>query len=132
MTETAHSLVLRMDPSSPDTSQRIERVSERIDCVRARTRALSRQIAALTGQFVDDALFEPSGPRRGQRLARQGRIEWLSRLAKLHRSYCAACHEEVELHALLRRMQESLESALNSDQGMQPPVPAGAHSREST
>ena len=89
-----------MDPSSPDTKDRIERVVDRIAGVRARTRRLSRQIAEHAGHFVDDELVERSGPEQGQPLGREGRVEWLSRLATLHRCYCAACEEEVELPVL--------------------------------
>ena len=105
------SLVLRMDSFSPATTKRVERVIDRIESVRARTRLLSHDIAELTRQFLDDDLVEQSGPRAGQPLARSGRIAWLARLAKRHRSYCAACDEEIQLQALLRRMEESLEGS---------------------
>ena len=113
MTATPRSLVLRMDEGPAQTRERIDRVRERILGVRARTRVLSDHIAELARQFLDDELIEPagseSGPERGQPMARQGRIEWLGRLAGLHRSYCSACDEELQLQALLRRLQDSAE-----------------------
>jgi hypothetical protein len=40
---------------------------------------------------------------------RQRRIQWLGRLAGLHRAYFSACEEEARLQALLRRLQDSKE-----------------------
>ena len=110
MTATVRSLVLRRDPCSAQPSERVERVSERIRSVRARTRVLSGRISELAGQFLDGELVEQAGPTRGQALAREGRIAWLAKLAKLHRSYCVACEEESQLQALLRRMEQSPEA----------------------
>ena len=109
MAATAHSLLTQGDTRSAQASAQLDRVAGRIRDVRARTRALSNHIAELTRQFLDDALVEQSGPGKGRPLAREGRIEWLSRLAKLHRSYCTACDEEAHLQALLRRLEESVE-----------------------
>ena len=100
---------------SPKAAAQPDRVIERIRDVRARTRALSNHIAELTRQFLDDELVEQSGPEKGRPLAREGRIAWLSRLAKLHRSYCTACEEEAHLQALLRRMEESVEGVAELD-----------------
>ena len=117
-------LVLRMDPRSDGFDERTLRVSERIQSVRARTRVLSGRIADLTRLFLDDDLVTSSGPQQGQRLSRPGRIQWLSRLALLHRSYCAACDEEAQLQALLRRIEESGECPSKAPRGAAPCNPA--------
>ena len=111
MTATVSSLVLRVDPRSAELDERSARVTERIRGVRARTRVLSGHIAELTRQFLDDDLVEQSGPDQGKPLGREGRIEWLVRLAQLHRSYCAASEEEAELQALRCRLDESVAGA---------------------
>jgi len=107
MTSAPRSLVFRMDESPAVTTQRVERVSQRILGVRARTKVLSEHIAELSRQFLDDEFTETSGPDQGQPLTREGRVAWLSRLAGLHRSYCSACDEEAQLQALLRRLEDS-------------------------
>ena len=129
MAARARSLVLRMDPSLPETSERIDRVAKKIAGVRSRTRMLSGQIAVLARQFLDDEFLEESGPEQGQPLAREGRIEWLTRLAGLHRSYCAACEEELALQAWMRRMEDSVES-LSNEKSHHPAVsgPSATHS----
>jgi len=110
MAGKVRTLVLRQDPCSQGADPRTLRVSGRIRAVRARTRVLSARMAELTSQFLDADLVQQSGPEQGRPLTRQGRLTWLSRLAALHRSYCAACDEEVRLQALLRRIQGSLDS----------------------
>ncbi len=110
MAGKVRTLVLRQDPCSHGADHRTLRVSGRIRAVRARTRVLSARIAELTSQFLEGDLVQQSGREPGRLLTRQGRLRWLSRLAALHRSYCAACDEEVRLQTLLRRIEGSLES----------------------
>ena len=110
MAGKVRTLVLRQDSCSQGADPRTLRVSGRIRAVRARTRVLSARIADLTSQFLDGDLVQQSGREQGRPLTRQGRLTWLFRLAALHRSYCAACDEEVRLQALLRRIEGSLDN----------------------
>ena len=110
-------LVLRSERSPDGVDARTIRVGKRIRVVRQRTRVLSERIAELTRQFLDDDFVYRSGAQQGQPLARQDRLTWLSRLAALHRSYCAACDEEVRLQALLRRIEGSLDGTSPKQSG---------------
>ena len=91
--------------------EQVARVSERIRLVRARTRVLSRRIAEMARQFRDDDLALQPKPDPSGGPGKESRLDWLSRLAKLHRSYCSACEEEIRLQAMLRRMGASPEVA---------------------